>query len=112
MPARLTFYLPQRPARVHDLRDGEDYVVGRDADCPLQVDDDRVSRRHALLRSREMLVRSRVMPDNHLRGILKAFGLKVGKVDAGRLEYRVHELVQRPHPGTRSLGADTPDRPS
>ena len=53
MPARLTLYLPQRPARVHDLRDGEDYVVGRDADCPLQVDDDRVSRRHALLRSRE-----------------------------------------------------------
>ncbi len=33
----------------------------------------------ALLRSREMLVRSRVMLDNHLRGILKAFGLKVGK---------------------------------
>lgn len=52
MPARLTFYLPQRPARVHDLRDGEDYVVGRDPDCPLQVDDDRVSRRHALLRGR------------------------------------------------------------
>jgi putative methionine-R-sulfoxide reductase with GAF domain len=53
MPARLTLYLPQRPARVHDLRDGDDYVVGRDADCPLQVDDDRVSRRHALLRRRE-----------------------------------------------------------
>jgi transposase len=40
----------------------------------------------ALLRSREMLVRSRVMLDNHLRGILKAFGLKVGKVDPGRLD--------------------------
>lgn len=47
----------------------------------------------ALLRSREMLVKSRVMLDNHLRGILKAFGLKVGKVDAGRLEQRVRELV-------------------
>ena len=33
----------------------------------------------ALLRSREMLVKSRVMLDNHLRGILKAFGLKVGR---------------------------------
>jgi putative methionine-R-sulfoxide reductase with GAF domain len=52
MPARLTLYLPQRPARVYDLRDGEDYVVGRDADTPLQADDDRVSRRHALVRSR------------------------------------------------------------
>jgi transposase len=47
----------------------------------------------ALQRSREMLVKSRVMLDNHLRGILKAFGLKVGKVDAGRLEQRVRELV-------------------
>jgi transposase len=47
----------------------------------------------ALLRSREMLVKSRVMLDNHLRGILKAFGLKVGKVDASRLERRVRELV-------------------
>lgn len=41
-----------------------------------------------------MLVRSRVMFDNHLRGILKAFGLKVGKVDPGRLEQRVRELVE------------------
>jgi transposase len=48
----------------------------------------------ALLRSREMLVRSRVMLDNHLRGILNAFGLKVGKVDPGRLDQRVHELVE------------------
>ncbi len=47
----------------------------------------------AVLRSREMLVRSRVMLDNHLRGILKAFGLKVGKVDPGRLDQRVRELV-------------------
>ena len=47
----------------------------------------------ALLRSREMLIKSRVMLDNHLRGILKAFGLKVGKVDAARLERRVRELV-------------------
>lgn len=47
----------------------------------------------ALLRSREMLVKSRVMLDNHLRGILKAFGLKVGKVNSDRLEQRVRELV-------------------
>ena len=52
MPARVTLFLPQRPARVYDLRDGEDYVVGREGDAPLQADDDCVSRRHALLRGR------------------------------------------------------------
>jgi transposase len=47
----------------------------------------------ALLRSRELLVKSRGMLDNHLRGILKAFGRKIGKVDQGRFEQRVRELV-------------------
>ena len=59
----------------------------------------------ALLRSREMLVRSRVMLDNHLRGILKAFGLKVGKVDAGRLDQRVRELVDGDEILERVVGA-------
>lgn len=59
----------------------------------------------ALLRSREMLVRSRVMLDNHLRGILKAFGLKVGKVDAGRLEHRVRKRVQGDEVLERGVGA-------
>lgn len=59
----------------------------------------------ALLRSREMLVRSRVMLDNHLRGILKAFGLKVGKVDAGRLDQRVRELVEGVEILERVVGA-------
>lgn len=47
----------------------------------------------ALLRSRAMLVKTRTTLDNHLRGILKAFGLKVGRVAVGRLEGRVRELV-------------------
>jgi transposase len=59
----------------------------------------------ALLRSREMLVRSRVMLDNHLRGVLKAFGLKIGKVEAGRLEHRVRELVQSDEVLERVVGA-------
>ena len=33
------------------------------------------------------------MLENHLRGILKAFGRKVGKVDQARFEQRVRELV-------------------
>jgi hypothetical protein len=54
MPARLTVYLADRPARVLVLREEEEYVLGRDATSTLVVDDDRVSRRHARLRrSRE-----------------------------------------------------------
>jgi transposase len=41
-----------------------------------------------------MLVNSRVDLDNHLRGILKAFGLKVGKARADQFEARVLELVE------------------
>ena len=50
MPARLTVYLADRPARSLVLREEEEYVLGRDATSTLVVDDDRVSRRHARLR--------------------------------------------------------------
>jgi transposase len=46
-----------------------------------------------LLSSRQMLVRTRVDLDNHIRGVLKAFGLKVGRVRAGQFEARVWELI-------------------
>jgi transposase len=46
-----------------------------------------------LLSSREMLVRMRIDLDNHIRGILKAFGLKVGKIATGQFEARVWELI-------------------
>lgn len=48
----------------------------------------------ALLRSRAMLVKTRASLDNHLRGILKAFGRKVGRIAVGRFEVRVRELVE------------------
>ena len=51
-------------------------------------------RLRALLRSRAIMVGSRVDLDNHLRGILKAFGLKVGKARADQFEARVQELVE------------------
>ncbi|HVS04249.1 MAG TPA: FHA domain-containing protein [Thermoanaerobaculia bacterium] len=50
MPARLTLFLPHRPARVCALEEGEEYVIGRDPGCAISVADDRISRRHALLR--------------------------------------------------------------
>lgn len=51
MPARLTVHFPSRPARVVPLPDGREVVVGRDPDCDVVLDDDRVSRRHAILAS-------------------------------------------------------------
>ena len=48
-----------------------------------------------LLSSRQMLLRTRVDLDNHIRGVLKAFGLKVGKVATGQFEARVWELIGR-----------------
>jgi putative methionine-R-sulfoxide reductase with GAF domain len=49
MPARLTVHFPSGPARVFLLPDGGEAVVGRDADCNVVLEDDRVSRRHAVL---------------------------------------------------------------
>jgi len=40
-----------------------------------------------------MLLRTRIDLDNHIRGVLKAFGLKVGKVATGQFEARVWELI-------------------
>ena len=50
MPARLTLFLADRPARVYTLREGVEHVVGRDAECAVRIDDERASRRHAALR--------------------------------------------------------------
>lgn len=49
MAARLTVHYPTRPAQVLLLPEDRQTVVGREAGCDLVVDDDRVSRRHALL---------------------------------------------------------------
>ncbi len=50
-------------------------------------------KQRALLRSREMLIKCRIELENHLRGILKAFGLKVGTPVKSGFEARVRELV-------------------
>lgn len=49
MPARLIVHFPSRPARIFLLPDGGETVVGRDESCDVTLDDDRVSRRHAVL---------------------------------------------------------------
>jgi transposase len=51
-------------------------------------------RLRALLRGRQMLIKARCELENHLRGVLKAFGLKVGEARKGRFEARVRELTE------------------
>jgi hypothetical protein len=50
MPARLTIFLSDRPAKVHSLGEGAEILVGRGEECVVRIDDDRASRRHALVR--------------------------------------------------------------
>lgn len=49
MPARLTVHYPDRPTRSILLGADGDYTIGRDPECRIALDDDRVSRRHARL---------------------------------------------------------------
>lgn len=49
MPARLTIHLPDAPARELILPETGETVVGRAPDCGVRLEDDRVSRRHAVL---------------------------------------------------------------
>jgi pSer/pThr/pTyr-binding forkhead associated (FHA) protein len=49
MPARLIVHFVGQPSRVAWVGDGDDFVLGRDPESDLAIDDDRVSRRHARL---------------------------------------------------------------
>lgn len=49
MPARLTLFPPDLPARVVLLEEGSEYVLGREPGCDVRVQDERISRRHAAL---------------------------------------------------------------
>ncbi len=51
MPARLIVHFSSRPARVFLLPDDGETVIGREEGCDVRLDDDRVSRRHAVLAS-------------------------------------------------------------
>ena len=47
MPARLTVYLPDQPARQFPLDPERSHLIGRGPDCDLRIEDSRLSRRHA-----------------------------------------------------------------
>ncbi len=49
MPARLTVYPSDQPARQFSLDPSREHLIGRGPDCDLHVEDSRLSRRHARL---------------------------------------------------------------
>ena len=49
MPGRLTVHLSNLPARRLYVEEGKEYVIGRGADCDLQINHPQLSRRHARL---------------------------------------------------------------
>src|SRR5688572_12316245 len=49
MPARLTVYPPDQPARQFPLDPERGYLIGRGPDCDLRIEDPRISRHHARL---------------------------------------------------------------
>lgn len=49
MPGRLTVHLSNLPARRLYVEEGNEYVIGRGADCDLQINHPQLSRRHARL---------------------------------------------------------------
>ena len=60
--------------------------------------------RKALLIARHQLVEMHVRIDNQLRGILKTFGLIIGKSGHGQIGQRAHELAEG-HPGINCVVA-------
>jgi transposase len=78
--------------------------------------------RKALLIARHQLVDMRVRIDNQLRGILKTFGLVIGKCGRGHIGQRAAEPVsppqklekseQRPAPETRVQWTEMPENPA
>lgn len=60
-------------------------------------------RLRVLLANRRLLKRKFIDVENELRGTLKAFGVKIGKVSRGRFEARTLELLEDADPMLRSM---------
>ena len=57
------------------------------------VKSDESQRRRVLVNTRKTLIDQRLEMENQIRGSLKVFGLKVGRVTTARYEARIHELI-------------------
>jgi transposase len=60
----------------------------------VHVKSDENQRMRTLLANRRLLKRKLIDMENHIRGALRTYGLKVGQVSRGRYEDRVRELLE------------------
>lgn len=51
-------------------------------------------KRRALLTARKLLQERAIAIENNIRGLMRNFGLKVGKVKAGKFEARIRDLIE------------------
>ncbi|TPD59341.1 IS110 family transposase [Emcibacter nanhaiensis] len=66
--------------------------------CPVHVKSPESQRLRVLLNNRRTLKRKLVDMENHIRGTLRAFGLKMGKIARGAFEDRARELMDGHEP--------------
>jgi transposase len=64
----------------------------------VHVKNDENQRLRTLLANRRLLKRKLIDLENHIRGALRAYGLKVGQVSRGRFEARIRELIEHAEP--------------
>lgn len=70
---------------------------------PVHVKSHESQRLRVLLSNRRLLKRKLVDIENHIRGVLRTFGLKIGKVGRSGFEERVYELLDGSDPATTSF---------
>ena len=64
---------------------------------------ERSQKLHTLLANRRLLKRKLIDMENHIRGSLRTFGLRVGNVSRGDYEARVQELIEAMDEGFRTM---------
>jgi transposase len=62
--------------------------------CPVHVKSPESQRIRVLLNNRRLMKRKLIDIENHIRGTLRAFGLKVGRVSRGNYQARIMELME------------------
>lgn len=69
----------------------------------VHVKSERSQKLHTLLANRRLLKRKLIDMENHIRGSLRTFGLRVGNVSRGDYEARVQELIESMDEGFRTM---------
>jgi transposase len=69
----------------------------------VHVKSERSQKLHTLLANRRLLKRKLIDMENHIRGSLRTFGLRVGNVSRSDYEARVQELIESMDDGFRTM---------